>query len=561
MKKLFFIIGEEKIKIFMFFVLTLFLVILETMSIAIILPIITFFFESNFSSTFGVLINNFLRSFIDLNNLNLIFTIFFIIFFSKNLIYLLVKWWIYNYSNNLIYKTEVKLISGYISQNLSNIIETNSSIKLRNIKQETSGLVKYLNSYFSLIIEIIIVTSLVIFLLAISLKFTLILFFTLSIVSLTFFFLAKKIVYNWGKLRVFYNGKSLKVIIEIFNSIKEIKIFGEETFFKKKYKDFSKKLLNINTKFNTFNETPRLFAELVIIFSLTLIVIIMSNLDFNKSEILSTVTLFSVVGIRIMPSTSKIINSFNSLKNCQPSLEVIFNELKENEELIKFKEEKNYKFNKDIIFRDVSYKYTDKKDYIVRNIDLTIKKGETLFLGGDSGSGKTTFINLLMGLINPSQGQILIDGKKNLEDNYNNLKIGYISQNTLLLDDTIKNNIVFGKENVNHFDNYKKAINISGVNKLNEEINFPDDMDIGEQGNKISGGQRQRIAIARSIYFDPEIYIFDEATNELDEDSELLIFKRLISTLKDKTFIFISHNKKLSQLCDRTLIIKNQKIH
>ena len=560
MKKLFFIIGEEKIKIFMFFVLTLFLVILETMSIAIILPIITFFFESNFSSTFGVLINNFLRSFIDLNNLNLIFTIFFIIFFLKNLIYLVVKWWIYNYSNNLIYKTEVKLISGYISQNLSNIIETNSSIKLRNIKQETSGLVKYLNSYFSLIIEIIIVTSLVFFLLAISLKFTLILFFTLSIVSLTFFFLAKKIVYNWGKLRVFYNGKSLKVIIEIFNSIKEIKIFGEETFFKKKYKDFSKKLLNINTKFNTFNETPRLFAELVIIFSLTLIVIIMSNLDFNKSEILSTITLFSIVGIRIMPSTSKIINSFNSLKNCQPSLEVIFNELKENQELIKFKEEKNYKFNKDIIFRDVSYKYTDKKDYIFKNIDLTIKKGETLFLGGDSGSGKTTFINLLMGLINPSQGQIFIDGKKNLEDNYNNLKIGYISQNTLLLDDTIKNNIVFGKENANHFDNYKKAINISGVNKLNEEINFSDDMDIGEQGNKISGGQRQRIAIARSIYFNPEIYIFDEATNELDEVSELLIFERLISTLKDKTFIFISHNKKLSQLCDRTLIIKNQKI-
>ena len=314
------------------------------------------------------------------------------------------------------------------------------------------------------------------------------------------------------------------------------------------------------TKFNTFNETPRLFAELVIIFSLTLIVIIMSNLDFNKSEILSTITLFSIVGIRIMPSTSKIINSFNSLKNCQPSLEVIFNELKENQELIKFKEEKNYKFNKDIIFRDVSYKYTDKKDYIFKNIDLTIKKGETLFLGGDSGSGKTTFINLLMGLINPSQGQIFIDGKKNLEDNYNNLKIGYISQNTLLLDDTIKNNIVFGKENANHFDNYKKAINISGVNKLNEEINFSDDMDIGEQGNKISGGQRQRIAIARSIYFNPEIYIFDEATNELDEVSELLIFERLISTLKDKTFIFISHNKKLSQLCDRTLIIKNQKI-
>ena len=165
-----------------------------------------------------------------------------------------------------------------------------------------------------------------------------------------------------------------------------------------------------------------------------------------------------------------------------------------------------------------------------------------------------------MGLINPSQGEIFIDGKKNLEDNYNNLKIGYISQNTLLLDDTIKNNIVFGKENINHFDNYKKAINISGVNKLNEEINFSDNMDIGEQGNKISGGQRQRIAIARSIYFDPEIYIFDEATNELDEDSEFLIFKRLISTFKDKTFIFISHNKSLSQICDRTLIIKNQKI-
>ena len=560
MKKLLFIIGDDKMKIFVFFLLTLFLVILETMSIAIILPIISFFFESNFSSSFGVFVNNFFRNFLDLNNLNLVFIIFLLMFFLKNSIYLFVKWWIYNYSNNLIYKTEIKLISGYISQNLSKIIETNSSIKLRNIKQETSGLVKYLTSYFSLTIEIIIVIALVFFLLAMSLKFTLILFFILSSVSLTFFFLAKRIVYNWGKLRVFYSGKSLKAIIEIFNSIKEIKIFGKEIFFKKKYKDFSKKLLNINTKFNTFNETPRLFAELVIIFTLVFIVIIMSNLDFNKSEILSTITLFSVVGIRITPSISKIINSFNRLKNCQPSLEVIFNELKENDILVKNKEEKNYEFNKDIVFKDVSFKYKDKKDYILKNVNLTIKKGETLFVNGDSGSGKTTFINLLIGLIKPLDGQIFIDGKKRLENNYNNLKIGYISQNTLLLDDTIKNNIIFGKENSDHLNNFEKAITISGANELSDKINFFDDVDIGEQGNKISGGQRQRIAIARSIYFDPEIYIFDEATNELDEDSEFSIFKKLILSLKDKTFIIISHNKNLSQLCDRTLVIENQKI-
>ncbi|MDB4613185.1 ABC transporter ATP-binding protein/permease [Candidatus Pelagibacter sp.] len=561
MKKLFFIIGEEKSKIFIFFLLTTFLVILETVGIAVLLPIISFFFDTSFSSTFGILVNNILKNFFDLNNLSSIFILILGVFFIKNIIYLVVKWWIYNYSNNLIYKTEIKLITGYINQNLSNIIRTNSSLKLRNIKQETSGLAKYLNSYFSIIIEIIVVIALIFFLFAISYKFTLILFLILGSVSLVFFFLAKKIIYNWGKLRVFYNGKSLKALIEIFNSIKEVKIFGKEIFFKKKYKNFSKKSLNINLKFNTFNETPKMFAELVIIFSLVVIVMIMSNLNFSKSEILSTVTLFAVVGVRITPSISKIINSFNSLKNCQPSLEVIFEQLCENKKIPKVKEEKKYDFKNNITFNDVSYKYDGKNDYILDKSNVTLKKGESIFINGDSGSGKTTFINLLIGLINPTEGKIFIDDKKLVEDNYNYLKIGYVSQNTLLLDDTIENNIVFGEKNEEHFINYKLATDISGINKLKDKYNFSIDKDIGEQGNKISGGQRQRIAIARSIYFNPDIFIFDEATNQLDEEAEFLIFKELISNFKNKTFIFISHNTKLAKLCDRTLIIKNKKIN
>ena len=487
MKKLFFIIGEEKSKIFIFFLLTSFLVILETVGIAVLLPIISFFFDTSFSSTFGILVNNILKNFFDLNDLNIIFILILGVFFIKNIIYLVVKWWIYNYSNNLIYKTEIKLISGYISQNLSNIIHTNSAIKLRNIKQETSGLAKYLNSYFSIIIEIIVVIALIFFLFAISYKFTLILFLILGSVSLVFFFLAKKIIYNWGKLRVFYNGKSLKALIEIFNSIKEVKIFGKEIFFKKKYKNFSKKSLNINLKFNTFNETPKMFAELVIIFSLVVIVMIMSNLNFSKSEILSTVTLFAVVGVRITPSISKIINSFNALKNSQPSLEVIFEQLCENKKIPKVKEEKKYDFKNNITFNDVSYKYEGKKDYIFEKANIILNKGESIFINGDSGSGKTTFINLLIGLINPTEGKIFIDDKKLVEDNYNYLKIGYISQNTLLLDDTIENNIVFGEKNEEHFINYKRATDISGINKLKDKYNFPIDKDIGEQGNKISG--------------------------------------------------------------------------
>ena len=171
--------------------------------------------------------------------------------------------------------------------------------------------------------------------LAISFKFTLILFLILGCVSLVFFF-QKKIIYNWGKLRVFYNGKSLKAIIEIFNSIKEVKIFGKEIFFKKKYKNFLKKSLNNNLKFNTFNETPKMFAELVIIFSLVVIVMIMSNLNFSKSEILSTVTLFAVVGVRI---TIHFKNNkfFQFFKNCQPSLEVIFEQLSANKIYLKLK--------------------------------------------------------------------------------------------------------------------------------------------------------------------------------------------------------------------------------
>ena len=286
----------------------------------------------------------------------------------------------------------------------------------------------------------------------------------------------------------------------------------------------------------------------------------MSNLEYDKSEILSTITLFSVVGIRIMPSVSKIIHAFNSLKNCQPSLEVVYFELKENEKLKKINNLSKVSLNKNIHFEKVFYKYENKNDFIFEDLDLEINKGESIFITGDSGSGKTTLINLLIGLINPTKGKITIDNKEQIDNNYNNLKIGYVSQNTLLLDDTIENNIIFGEKNDKHDLVYEKSISISGINSLNKNLNFSNSMEIGEQGNKISGGQRQRIAIARSIYFNPDIFIFDEATNELDENSEFKIFKELMDKYKDKTFIFISHNKKLANLCEKILNIKDNKV-
>ena len=210
--------------------------------------------------------------------------------------------------------------------------------------------------------------------------------------------------------------------------------------------------------------------------------------------------------------------------------------------------------------KDINFKYPESKEYLFQNLNLKINKNSIVGIQGESGSGKSTLIDLILGFLEPSSGKIYVDQLnvgKNIEIWQKNLS--FVPQKPFILDDTIKNNIIFGDKNINQ-DLLENSVKNSGcqnfVNNLDEKLNFR----VGERGNKLSGGQIQRIAIARALYNNTQILIFDEFTSALDNETEVEILEQINRLKMNKTIIISSHKISTLKICDEVFSIKNKKI-
>ena len=222
--------------------------------------------------------------------------------------------------------------------------------------------------------------------------------------------------------------------------------------------------------------------------------------------------------------------------------------------------DKDFSFNKNIVFDNVSFKYPSNVNNTLTEINLEILNESKVAIIGSSGAGKSTFINLLLGLLKPTKGNILVDGKK-IEENLINwqFNIGYVPQDIYLLDDTIKNNITFDEETVDD-NQLKKILKLSRLDKFIDSL--PDGLEthIGERGARISGGQRQRIGIARALYKDPKVIVFDEATNALDSENERNIMREILELNVKKNLIIITHRQELVKTCNKIFAIEDGRI-
>jgi ABC-type multidrug transport system fused ATPase/permease subunit len=279
----------------------------------------------------------------------------------------------------------------------------------------------------------------------------------------------------------------------------------------------------------------------------------------SLNNLLPNLALFAAAAFKLIPSLNRLIISSQNIKYGQTALNNIINDIETNT----FSNEKinnqlkQIEFLEKINICNISYFYDNKK-IILDNINFEIKKGETIGIIGQSGSGKTTFVDILSGLIPPTSGRITsdnIDIQKNIR-NWQD-QIGYIQQNTYLMNDSIKNNIAFGLNNLEINDlHLKNSINISQLDDLVNELPLGIETAIGERGIKLSGGQRQRIGIARAIYKNPKILIFDESTNSLDPETEKKILDNFKKFKDDKTIIIISHNRESLKQCNKIIKIE-----
>ena len=280
------------------------------------------------------------------------------------------------------------------------------------------------------------------------------------------------------------------------------------------------------------------------------------------------VTFYIALAYRLIPSFSKITSSYQSIMNANSSIKTITKELNLENDICydnKFDSRKKINFNISLDLKNISFKYRNRNENILENLNFRINKGEVIGILGDSGVGKSTFLDILVCLIKPSFGEIKLDNinlaNPEIIRTYQNI-IGYVTQSPYILDDTIAENIAFGDLNstLNNLQ-IKKAINKAKLKNFVDSLPEGENTVIGNRGVKLSGGQRQRIALARCFYFDREIILFDEATNSLDSDTEKEIIDSIYSLKKIKTIIIVSHKKELLNKCDKIYFIRNKTMH
>ena len=374
----------------------------------------------------------------------------------------------------------------------------------------------------------------------------------MAVLSIFNFIFSNKIK-KWGFEKQSFVAETLQNMQQSFGSIKEILIRGNQKYFSKKFNQ-SLQNVNLRTQLLMFiSEIPKNAIETMTVIIICIVLFIGFENSSNFNELIPVLGLFGAAALRIMPAFNRIIGNKQSIDSCYPSIKLVYNELKNETEFEKKDEisnenRKKYDFKKEIIFKDIDFSYPNSNKKTLEKLNLTIKKNDCICFIGESGSGKTTLIDLISGLLSPDQGKIFLDGNEvSLNNNHWRQHIGYVSQSTYLIDDTIKNNILFGLNDNEKLDQNRLnlAIEYSQLDKLIHQNSEGLDYRVGENGIKLSGGQKQRIAIARTLYFNPKILVLDEITSSLDEKtSEDLLTSLNILTGKI-TMIYISHNNKV----------------
>ena len=550
--------AKFKNKSLLFVVLLILGAALETFGIGIIFPVIDFLINGEFSRNFlGFDLEKiflYFNSKITIKNL-----IFFIVFlyFIKSIFLILFNYWQIKFSQNIFRHLSFKIFSKYLFSPLSFYHKKNTSILLRNALYETRNYGNCVNLILKLISELLIILFIFSLLVYVEPKVTLFMTLILLILIILYYFLTSKNIYRLGVIKLDSQGKLLKIISESFNGTRDVKLKAAQLFFFKIYKKQLDKFVKSSNYQQAIVESPKILFEFILIF--LLFTFLFFNL--NKKDVLNLLPLISIYllsALKLIPSIMRILNIVQTIKGLEPSIIMLNKEFDNNENLnniLKLQDLSSHKFSFDekIEFKNVNFSY-DNKNKIINNFSKVIHKNKMIGISGQSGSGKSTIIDLLTGLITPNSGNILIDGKIDINNgfllNWQN-KIGYVSQSVFLLDSSIRENIAFGIENEN-IDNLK-AVRVLKEAQLSDYISKLEkglDTIVGERGVKLSGGQIQRIGIARELYREPELIIFDESTSALDIDTENEILDCIKELKKKMTIIIVSHRKNTLKYCD-----------
>lgn len=460
-----------------------------------------------------------------------------------------------------------RLFKNYMDAAYTFHLNRNSAELLRNVHAECQAVMqKVLLPVLTIIIECVMALAILIVLILAEpiISFATFGFIVLSSAILIFF--TQKKMSAYGLLEVKLRKEKNKTVLQSLNAIKEINVLGRKKFFISEFAQQAR-LSSTALQYKQFiSSIPKPFIETIAVAGIFLIVILMVSMGRSMDEVIPLLALFGAAAIRFMPIFSNLVNNFNMLKFGVHSIDPVVNDIiyleniKKNQDWETSKEPINLK--KSIVFNNIDYAYPGSDKRALKNVNIEFEKGEIIGLVGSSGAGKTTLVDLFLGVLNPTKGKILVDG----QDIWSNIKswqhkIGYVPQGIKLVDDTIANNIALGisEQEIN----LNRVVEVAKMANLDEFIDTLEDKYntvIGEDGVLFSGGQRQRIGIARALYHEPEILVLDEATSALDNITEKIITEAINNLRKNLTIVIIAHRLTTIKDSDKVYLMKKGKV-
>ncbi len=540
--------------------------LLETIGVGIIPGVLTLLLDKNiilekikFNENLYNLVFNFFQSEKIFIYLAIIVFSFFLLKVLINLIYIVFE---SNLFNNIKINLSSRMFKIYLKKKYIFHSGNNPIILGRNISSEVNISIAYIRSLLLMLKEIGQVLLIGLLLLSASFKISITIFSILLVFGFVYFRLVAKPLKKKVQVAYFERGEKSKIINQILNSIIEIKLYQKSNFFIKKFNESISKEFKSIVFYEIFSKAPRQIIELLIIALICFVIYLSSTVGINIKATISIILLYFFAAIRVYPSINNIIMHKLALVQSEISIKEICHDIKNENQLSETIDHdfEKYNFEDSIKIKNINFKYPN-REITLNNINFEIKKNEIIGLVGKTGSGKSTLVKIIMGLIDPTNGDVLIDGNqlKNIKYKWQK-NISYIPQNFYILDDTILENVLFGEDKTK-LDNklLQEALKFASlekfINQLPEKLNTI----VGPNGKKLSGGQLQRLAIARAMYQNTNILVFDEATNSLDKKTEEEILDKIYKLKGSKTIIIITHNYKILDKCDKIYKIESEK--
>ena len=463
-------------------------------------------------------------------------------------------------------KFSQRLFSIYMDRPLLFHLRQNSAGIIRNLHTTAARAFESIRVMMMIFLEFLLALVAIILLLLIEPQITLICAAGLVGYGLLFHRLAGPSFQRWGTKTQVLEEQMIKTISESLGSIRDIKLLNIQHYMHRIFSFQTNALAKYMIRVSTSQHIPRLSVETLIILGFSSVVFGLIVIKGSLEEMVSTIGLFAMASLRLMPSTNRILTGTADLKNRLAAVDLLYSDVivshNDNPQTLNSPHKGALTFQNEIRISNVTFAYSKNGEAAIKNISMLIQCGNSIGVVGPSGGGKTTLLDLLLGLLTPQEGSITVDGKDIRTDIGAWQKhLGYVPQTIFLVDETLRCNIAFGvsKDEIDE-ERISVAVNLSNLTSVIDELEYGLETRLGEAGARLSGGQCQRVAIARALYRDPDVLIFDEATSSLDVETEREVIAAIDRLKGVKTIIIITHKLSTVEGCDTIAFMESGRI-